>query len=182
MRRLILKMQMSLDGYVGKADGDIGFIFTSFDDALTGWIVAGLRNAGLHIMGRKTYEDMAAYWPDSTEPYAPPMNEIPKAVFSSSLASAPWGETEIVRGDLTTQIARLKGQQGKDILAHGGAGFARSLIAANLVDEYQLVVHPVVVGKGLPIFSDIAAPRGLALVESRRFPKGAVASIYRPVP
>jgi len=101
-------------------------------------------------------------------------------VFSGSLTEARWGETEIIRGDLATEIARLKAQQENDILAHGGAGFARSLIAANLIDEYRLVTHPVVVGKGLPIFSDIAAPRDLTLVESRSFPKGAIANIYRP--
>jgi dihydrofolate reductase len=180
MRRLILKMQLSLDGFVGNADGDVAFIFTSFDDALTAWIVASLWEAGLHIMGSKTYGDMAAHWPSSTEPYAPPMNQIPKAVFSESLTEARWGKTEIIRGDLATEIARLKAQQGKDILAHGGAGFARSLIAANLIDEYRLVTHPVVVGRGLPIFSDIAAPRDLTLVGSRSFPKGAIANIYRP--
>jgi dihydrofolate reductase len=181
MRRLILKMQMSLDGFVGKADGDVGFIFTSFDDALTAWIVAGLWEAGLHIMGRKTYGDMAAHWPTSTEPYAPPMNQIPKAVFSGSLTQAPWSETEIIGGDLATEIARLKAQPGKDILAHGGAGFARALITANLIDEYRLVTHPVVLGRGLPIFSDIAAARDLELLESRSFPKGAIANVYRPV-
>jgi dihydrofolate reductase len=180
MRRLILKMQMSLDGYVGDADRGVGFIFTSFDDELTAWIVATVWKAGLHILGSKTYGDMAAHWPGSSEPFAPPMNQIPKAVFSRSLTQASWGETEIIRGDLKTEIARLKAQPGKDILAHGGAGFARSLIAANLIDEYSLVTHPVVLGKGLPIFSDIAAKRDLKLVASRSFPKGAVASVYRP--
>jgi dihydrofolate reductase len=180
MGRLILKMQISLDGFVGNADGDVAFIFTSFDEELTAWIVAGLWEAGLHIMGSKTYGDMAAHWPRSSEPYAPAMNQIPKAVFSGSLNEARWGETEIIRGELSREIARLKAQQGKDILAHGGAGFARSLIAANLIDEYRLVTHPVVLGKGLPIFSDIAAARDLKLVDSRSFPKGAVAHRYRP--
>jgi dihydrofolate reductase len=180
MRRLILKMQMSIDGYVGDADRKVGFIFTSFDEELTAWIVAGLWESGLHIMGSKTYGDMAAYWPSSSEPFAPPMNQIPKAVFSRSLTQAHWSDTEIIRGDLATEIARLKAQPGKDVLAHGGAGFARSLIALNLIDEYRLVTHPVVLGKGLPIFSDIAATRDLKLVESRSFPRGAVANVYRP--
>lgn len=179
MRRLILKMHLSLDGYVATAAGDNRFIFASLDDGLTAWIVAGVWEAGLHIMGRKTYRDMAAYWPGSTEPFAPPMNEIPKAVFSRSLAAAPWGETEIVRGELSGEIARLKAQPGKDILAHGGASFARSLIAADLVDEYQLVTHPAVLGRGLPIFSDVADRRDMTLVASRSFAKGALANIYR---
>jgi dihydrofolate reductase len=181
MRRLVLKMQMSLDGFVGKPDGDVGFIFTSFDDPLTRWIVADVWKAGLHIMGAKTYGDMAAHWPTSSEPFAPPMNQIPKAVFSDHLTEAPWGETEIIRGDLAAGVARLKAQSGKDIYAHGGASFARALIAGGLIDEYHLVIHPVVIGRGLAIFSGIKEARDLALVESKNFPKGAVANIYRPI-
>jgi dihydrofolate reductase len=181
MRKLILKMQMSLDGFVGKPDGDVGFIFTSFDDLLTEWIVADVWKAGLHIMGARTYGDMAASWPTSTEPFAPPMNQIPKAVFSSHLEEAPWGETEIIRGDMAVGIVRLKAQDGADIYAHGGASFARSLIATGLIDEYHLVMHPVVIGHGLAIFSGIEKARDLVLLECKSFPKGAVANIYRPI-
>lgn len=181
MRRLILKMHMSLDGFVGRLDGAVGVIFTSFDDALTESIVADVWKAGLHIMGAKTFGDMAAWWPTSIEPFAPPMNQIPKAVFSDHLTEAPWGETEIIRGDLAAGIARLKAQPGKDIYAHGGASFARALIAADLIDEYHLVIHPVVLGRGLAIFSGLPQSRDLALVESKSFPKGAVANIYRPI-
>jgi dihydrofolate reductase len=181
MRRLVLKMQMSLDGFVGRLDGDVGFIFTSFDDALTYWIVQDVWKAGLHIMGARTYGDMAAWWPTSKEPFAPPMNMIPKTVFSDSLEEAPWGPVQIIRGDLATGIAHLKAQPGKDIYAHGGASFARALIAADLIDEYHLVMHPVAIGRGLAIFSGIAQTRDLKLVESKSFPKGAVANIYHPV-
>ena len=181
MRRLVLKMQMSLDGFVGKPDGDVGFIFTSFDDQLTAYIVADVWNAGVHIMGAKTYGDMAAHWPTSTEAFAPPMNTIPKAVFSDHLEEAPWGPVQIIRGDLATGIAHLKAQPGKDIYAHGGAGFARALIAADLIDAYHLVIHPVALGRGLALFSSLPQSRDLALVESKSFPKGAVANIYHPV-
>jgi dihydrofolate reductase len=180
MRRLVLKMQMSLDGFVGTLDGDVGFIFKSFDEFLVNWIVQDVWQAGIHIMGRKTYQDMAAWWPNSTEPFAPPMNRIPKAVFSDTLDDAPWGPVQVIRGDLAQGIAYLKAKEGKDIYAHGGASFARALIAARLVDEYRIVSHPVVLGRGQAIFSSIAAPRDLALVESKHFPKGAVVNIYRP--
>lgn len=180
-RKLILKMQMSLDGFVGKPDGDVRFIFTSFDPALIDWIVADLWKAGLHLMGAKTYGGMAAHWPTSTEPFAPPMNQIPKAVFSNHLKDAPWGETEIIRGELIAGIERLKARDGADIYAHGGADFARSLITTGLIDEYHLVTHPVVIGRGLPIFNGLEGVRNLALVESKSFPGGAVVNIYRPV-
>jgi dihydrofolate reductase len=109
------------------------------------------------------------------------MNTIPKAVFSDTLEEAPWGPVQVIRGDLATGIAHLKAQPGKDIYAHGGASFARALIAGDLIDEYHLVIHPVVLGRGLAIFSGLPQGRDLALVESRSFPKGAVANIYRPI-
>ena len=181
LRRLVLKMHMSLDGFVGRLDGDVGFIFASLDDALIYSIVQDVWQAGLHIMGARTYGDMAAHWPTSKEPFAPPMNMIPKAVFSDTLEEAPWGPVQVIRGDLVAGIAHLKAQPGKDIYAHGGASFARSLIAADLIDEYRLVTHPVALGRGLAIFSGIPETRALTLVESKSFPKGAVANIYRPV-
>ena len=98
MRRLVLKQHMSLDGFVAKLDKDNGFVFTSMDDALAYWIVQEIWKAGVHVMGRNTYLDMAAYWPGSREPFAPPMNSIPKAVFSDTLEEAHWGPVEIIRG------------------------------------------------------------------------------------
>lgn len=175
MRKVVLKMSMSLDGFVGTPSGQVAWIFRSFDDELIAWMVELLWRAGTHIMGRVTYQDMAAHWPTSTEPYAPPMNEIPKVVFSRTPFRAGWATTTVATGDLTEEIARLKQQPGEDILAHGGAGFARALSERRLIDEYQLVVHPVVLGHGLPIFGDMM---DLRLRETRRFPGGAVALTY----
>jgi dihydrofolate reductase len=180
MRRLVLQMQMSVDGFVATPDRDVSWIFDSFDDSAVSWIVASLQHTGLHVMGGKTYRDMAAHWPTSTEPFAPLMNAIPKLVFSRSLERADWPETEIARGDLAAEIARRKKEPGGDMLAHGGVSFARSLIRLGLVDEYRLVVHPAMLGRGLSIFSDLPARRDLTLVESRSFPKGSVVQIYRP--
>jgi dihydrofolate reductase len=89
-------------------------------------------------------------------------------------------EAYVASGDLAVEISKLKAQDGKPIFAHGGAAFARSLIAQNLVDEYVLLVYPIALGKGVPIFSDLPVPRDLELVSSRTFPLGAVAQIYRP--
>jgi dihydrofolate reductase len=209
MRDLILKMSISIDGFVGGADGGLRWIFNG-DQAAIAWTVETVWNAGLHVMGSRTFRDMAAYWPTSTEVFAPPMNRIPKAVFtrqgeailktgnttaalrdarahagSSQTAelqpgAESWTEAYVASGDLAQEVARLKAQDGKPIIAHGGAGFARSLIAAGLVDQYALLMHPVALGKGLPIFSDLAGPRRLELVSSKAFPKGAMAQIYRP--
>ncbi|GAA3112831.1 dihydrofolate reductase family protein [Streptosporangium carneum] len=175
MRKVALKMNVSLDGFVGTSSGEVDWIFRSFDAELTTWIVDGLWQAGTHIMGRATYHEMADYWPESTEPFAPPMNEIPKVVFSKTLKDADWNGTRVAGGDLAEEIALLRKQPGKEILAHGGAGFAQSLSRLGLIDEYRLIVHPVVLGSGVSLFAD---PVDLKLLSSRRFNSGAVALTY----
>ena len=160
-------------------------------------------------MGSRSFHDMASYWPTSTDQFAPPMNQIPKAVFSrqggilgivnttaaldqaravnagtgQSAEPQPgagsWAEAYVARGDLAEEIAKLKAQEGKPIIAHGGVSFARSLVAQGLVDQFALIVAPVALGKGLPLFSELAAPTPLKLMSSKAFPGGAVAQIYR---
>lgn len=195
MRDLILTMTMSLDGFVCGPDGEADWIRDGDEQAMA-WKVENLSGAGLHIMGSRTFRSMAAYWPGASGVFAPLMNQIPKAVFSSQgpavlqAVAAPsgpvqpgaesWSEAYVAGGDLAWEIARLKSQDGKPIVAHGGASFARSLIAQGLVDEYRLVVHPLALGKGLPIFAGLAAPRRLARVGSITFPRGSQAQIYRP--
>ena len=198
MRDLILKMSMSIDGFVSDLDGTNKWMFGS-DQEAKAWSVETVGNASLHIMGSRTFRSMAAYWPTSTDMFAPPMNRIPKAVFSRQgpailgnktapkdaqsaglqPGAASWGQAYVASGDLTEEIATLKSQGGKPIIAHGGASFARSLVAHGLVDQLILLVHPVALGKGLPLFSELAAPMRLKLMCSKAFPGGAVAQIYR---
>jgi dihydrofolate reductase len=134
MRKLILKMAMSLDGFVGTSSGGIDWIFKSQDEGATAWTVENLWLAGAHLI---------------------------EAVRSSPAVSphaATWAEATVVTGDLADEIARLKQQPGRDLLAHGGAGFARSLVQLGLVDEYRLLVHPVVLGRGQPLFTTVSKP------------------------
>lgn len=186
MRRLILKMSISLDGFVAGPNGESDWMHRSRDEGGRSWVEETLCSAGLHVMGRRTYSDMAGYWPTSTMPLAAPMNEIPKAVFTRQASldlgasSGSWAEAEVVNGDLATEIGRLKQQPGKDILAHGGAGFAQSLAASDLIDEYRLVVHPVALGSGLPLFAQLPKPLHLELRATTLFRSGAVAQVYRP--
>ena len=199
MRDLILKMSMSIDGFVSDLDGVNTWMFGS-DQEAKAWSVETVGNASLHIMGSRTFRSMAAYWPTSTDMFAPPMNQIPKAVFSRQgpailgnktatsngpqsaglqPGAATWGQAYVASGDLAEEIATLKAQGGKPIIAHGGASFACSLVAQGLVDQFILLVHPVALGKGLPLFSELAAPMRLDLMSSKAFPGGAVAQIYR---
>jgi dihydrofolate reductase len=107
------------------------------------------------------------------------MNEIPKVVFSRTLAAATWPESSIARGDLAEEIAALRAQPGGEIIAWGGAGFAQALSRAGLVDEYVLVINPVALGSGLPMFADLPAALRLELAEARVFGSTAL-HIYRP--
>jgi dihydrofolate reductase len=180
MRKLILRMSMSMDGFVSGPNGELDWIFRHIDQESTAFGVAQLWDAGVHAMGRATYGDMAAHWPTSTEPWAPPMNEIPKVVFSRTLKDAPWGPTRILGGDLAEEVARLKSEPGKNILAHGGARFAQALTRLGLVDEYWLLVHPVALGGGLAMFKELPKPLDLKLVSVKTFSGGPIAKTYRP--
>jgi dihydrofolate reductase len=213
MRRLILKISMSLDGFVGGPNGEVDWVFRSLDDGVTAWIADTLWQAGLHAMGSRTYYDMVGYWPTSTDLLAAPMNDIPKVVFtrqrsldltaghsttalsdanrlrgeaggeaapSAAPSAASWAEAQIANGDLAIEIEQLKQQPCKDIVAHGGAGFARSLVKLGLVDEYRLLVHPVALGAGLPLFADLEKPADLKLVSTSIFASGVTANVYRP--
>ena len=125
MAPLVLKMSVSLDGYVAAADGSTDWLAAGGSDDALSWTVETVTNAGAHLMGATTYAAMAAHWPGDSGPFAKPMNEIPKVVFSDSLASADWGETTIAAGDLAEAITRLKQERSDGyLLAHGGARFA----------------------------------------------------------
>jgi dihydrofolate reductase len=136
---------------------------------LTDLKLAWLREADAHLMGRVTYEAMAGYWPMSTHPYAALMNDIPKVVFSRTLDRADWPDSQIARGDIADEVARLKREPGKDLIAHGGASFAQSLARHNLIDEYRLMIHPVAIGSGLPVFKDLTTQLRLELIDARTF-------------
>ena len=179
MRQVALQMGMSLDGYVA-SDREHPGVAVPEDAELIRWKIDRVAKAGAHLMGRTTYQEMAAYWPRSTEPYAAPMNDIPKIVFSRTLTEASWRTTRIARGDLAAEIAALKQEPGGDVIAHGGASFAGALAARGLIDEYCLVIQPVAVGGGQALFAELSAPLRLELVDARSFTCGVVVHVYRP--
>ncbi len=131
-------------------------------------------------MGRVTYEEMAGFWPASDDEYAAPMNDIPEVVFSKTLTKADWPQSTIASGELADEITALKREPGKDMIAWGGAAFAQSLSRLCLVDEYRLVLQPVALGDGLPLFAGLAAPFVLDLIEARAYADGSVLHVYHP--
>ena len=177
---LVLKMSVSLDGYVAPIDGSTDWIAAGGSEDGFSWTVETVRNAGAHLVGAATYAVWAPYWPGAAGPFAKAMNEIPKVVFSNSLTSADWGETEIAAGDLAEAITRLKQERSDGyLLAHGGTRFARSLVETGLIDEYRLVIHPVVLGAGERIF---LAPLTIEPMSTTVFSGGAVAHVFAAHP
>jgi dihydrofolate reductase len=180
MASLVLKMSVSLDGYVAPIDGSTDWVAAGRSDDGARWTVETLSKAGAHLVGAATYAGWASYWPGAAGPFAKQMNEIPKVVFSNTLTSVEWGETEIAAGDLAESITRLKQERSDGyLLAQGGVRFARSLVETGLIDEYRLVVHPVVLGAGERIF---LAPRTIEPVSTTVFSGGAVAHVFAAHP
>jgi dihydrofolate reductase len=181
MRPVVLQMGVTLDGFVHGAAGYEDWGLPPEDDQVVTWKAASLREAGTHIMGRVTYQDMASVWPTATGVYADVMNEIPKVVFSRTLSHADWPGTRVASGTLAEDIDVLKREPGGVILAHGGATFVDALIRDDLIDEYRLVIHPVVIGHGTSLFKALRQPLRLDLVEARTFPGGTAINVYRPM-
>jgi dihydrofolate reductase len=182
MRPVVLQMSVSLDGYVAGPAGNADWRLPPEHPDVFAWKVASLRQVGTHIMGRVTYEQMAAHWPSSTGDYADSMNTLPKVVFSRTLAAADWPGTRIAGGDLAEEIAALKAETGGEIImAHGGAAFVQALSRLGLVDEYRLVTLPVAAGRGLPLFKDLAGPLHMDLAEAKGYPDGTVIHVYKPI-
>jgi dihydrofolate reductase len=183
MSKLVLSMGVSLDGLVARPERVRagGWGLPPDDPSLKERKLGWMQDVGLHRMGRNTYEEMAGFWPTSDDPYAAPMNEIPKVVFSRTLDRADWPESRIARGEPADVIAALKRESGKDLLAWGGATFAQSLSRLGLVDEYRLILQPVALGDGLPLFKDLASPLRLELVEAQTYATGAALHVYRPI-
>jgi dihydrofolate reductase len=179
MRHVTLQMGMSLDGYVA-SDRQHPGVAVPEDDELVRWKLDRVAKAGAHLMGRATYQEMAAYWPHATHPYAAPMNDIPKIVFSRTLTEASWPTTRIAGGELAAEIAAIKDEPGPDVMVHGGASFAAALAAHGLIDEYCLVIQPVAIGSGQALFGKLSAPLRLELIEARSFDCGVVVHIYGP--
>ena len=183
MRRLIYGMNVTLDGYVATPGDDISWGGPS--DELFQWWLDRERANSLLLYGRRLWETMSAYWPTGDEQpdatpaqveYARNWRDTPKVVFSSTLDEVDWN-TRLVTDDAVAEIARLKAGDGGP-MAIGGATLAAAAMRAGLIDEYQLVTHPVLVGGGTPFFGELEQWVDLDLVETRTFPGGVVLTRY----
>jgi len=179
-RNVVLKMVLSLDGFATSPDGTHEWMFEWFGEDSTERNLRALDEAGVHVMGRRSYEVMGPHWAASEGPIATAMNDKPKAVFSRTLETAGWGPVEIFR-DVGAGIADLKARDDAGtILVHGGPGFAASLTRLGLVDELQLSTVPIAIGAGRSPFADLEEHLKLEVVEEQRFRSGALAQVLVP--
>jgi dihydrofolate reductase len=179
-RKVILKMVMSLDGFVTSPDGTHEWMFEWFGDDGQAWTIRALEEAGVHAMGRRSYETMGPHWMASEGPVATAMNEKPKAIFSRTLERAEWGPAEIF-ADVGAGIEELKARDAEGtILVHGGPTLAQSLTPLGLVDEYQLTTVPIALGAGRSPFADLDEHLKLDVVDQVRFASGALGQTLVP--
>jgi len=182
-RKVVLKMVLSVDGFATSPDGTHDWMFEFFGPDSSEWTLRALDEAGIHAMGRRSYETMGPHWQASEGPIASSMNEKPKAVFSNTLERADWGPAEIFGGDLGAAIAELKSRDDSGtILVHGGPNFAKSMVRLGLIDEYQLTWVPVAIGAGHSPFADLDEHLKLDLVHEQRFASGALGQTLVPKP
>jgi dihydrofolate reductase len=183
MRQLISFNLMTLDGFFEGPDHDINWhnVDKEFDE----FSIAQLETAGMLLFGRVTYELMAGYWPSEAGLKDDPvvanwMNSLPKVVFSRTLNKAVWNNTRLVKTDIAGEIAKLKQQPGKDLFLFGSADLATTLIKLGLIDEYRILLNPIVLGKGSPLFKGVEKPFKLSLIKTRAFQNGNIMLYYQP--
>ena len=194
MRKLVVNEFLTLDGVMqapGAADEDRsggfehgGWQLSYFDDVFAKAVVGGMAEAGGFVFGRKTWETFAAYWPTAPaeeQEVAVPLNTLPKYVASRTLREPlAWNNSKPITGDVVEGVRLLKQQSGKDLHLIGSGDLAQTLIGNDLVDEYRLMIHPIVLGSGKRLFRDGNARRPLALVESTTSTTGVLIATYRP--
>ena len=177
MRTLAATLFMSLDGVVESPEK---WSFQFWSDETQKFKLNELRITDALLLGRVTYEGFAAAWPSrkDTDGFADRFNNMPKFVVSKTLKKLDWNNSHLIKGDLATEVSRLKQQEGQDIVIHGSPTLIRSLLPHDLIDEYRLLVYPLVLGRGKRLFDD-ASQAKLKLAESEAFSKGVVKLVYR---
>lgn len=183
MRKVILFMMVTLDGFFEGANGDISW--HNVDEEFNDFAINQLDTTDTLLFGRVTYEGMASYWPTPAATTDDPivaakMNSLSKVVVSTTLEKAEWQNTRLVKANLADEITKMKQQSGKDIFIFGSSGLTVSLAKLGLVDEYRIMVNPVVLGNGKPLLSGITDTLPLKLLKTKVFHSGNVLLSYQP--
>lgn len=182
MRKLFLFMMTSLDGYFEGPDHDLSW--HNVDEEFVEFAIEQLQTIDTILFGRRTYEMMASFWSSEealkTDPEtAKLMSETPKVVFSRTLQEAKWHDTRLATRDVKDEVMELKRQPGKDIAVFGSSNLCLSLLDDNLLDELRIMINPIAIGEGRPLFAGIGHRLKLQLADTRKFASGNVLLTYR---
>ena len=191
--RLTLTTFVTLDGVVqapGGPDEDPsggfeygGWLVPYADDDMAQAMAGFFAEADAFLLGRRTYEIFAAWWPkvtDPDDPIAGPLNNLPKYVASRTLQDVSWEGSTLLKGDVATEVAEFKRRPGRELQVHGSGGLAQTLMQHDLVDEYRLLTYPVVLGEGKRLFADGAKPAALNLIEHKATSTDVSIDVYTP--
>lgn len=185
MRKLVLFMHVSLDGFAADPDSGLGWI--SYDSELQQYADGIVKTVGSPVYGRVTYDLMAGYWPtvladpnasENSKAHAQWVDKATKIVFSRTMKKADWNNTIIINDNLAEEINNLKQQPGKDLVIFGSPTLARSFMELDLIDEYQLTLNPVLLGNGKPAYENIKNKSNLKLVKATPLKSGVVGLHY----
>jgi dihydrofolate reductase len=192
MSKIVVTNNLTLDGVMqapGRADEDVrggfdrgGWALT-YNDAVMGQVMGqGMAKSGALLLGRRTYEDFAAIWPNQKDnPFTEVLDNLQKYVASTTLTEPlPWKNSTLLGGDAADAVADLKKQPGKDLVILGSGDLIQSLRRRNLIDEYVLLIHPLVLGSGRRLFPEDASPANLRLVDCVSTTTGVMIATYQP--
>lgn len=188
MRKLVLFMHMSLDGFA--ADPDRALNFLTYDKELQQWADELVKTVGSPVYGRTTYQLMESYWPTVLKDpdadkrsleHAQWVENVPKIVFSKTLTEVSWNNTQLIKDNIGEEVNKLKQQPGKDLVIFGSPGLSANLMNMRLIDEYKLTVHPIILGSGISVFTDNKTRSTLKLLESKTLKSGVVTLHYQTI-
>ena len=186
MRKLKLQVQMTVDGYIAGPNGEMDWLVWNWDDELKHYVTELTEPVDCIVLGRKLAQGFIPHWaavaanPDHPEFTAGrKFSDTHKVVFSKTLGKSEWGNTVLAKGDLVDEITKLKINDGKDIIAYGGATFVSALIKQGLIDEFHLFINPTAIGNGMTIFNELDRKQDLSLVKSISFDCGIVVLNYK---
>ncbi|WP_121812022.1 dihydrofolate reductase family protein [Mucilaginibacter kameinonensis] len=188
MRKLTVSLNITLDGFVAAEDEGLDWHSPYWSDEIAETTAELLSKADTILLGKNTYQAMAAYWPFQAKSmnfprtdiaYADMMNTYQKVVISSTMNAAWWNNSLLLKGDLRQIIGNLKKQNGRDILTYGSISVVKKLAAVDLIDEYQLWVHPVILGNGRPLFNGLKSSLPLKLLSQKVFSSGVILMVYQ---